>query len=187
MGCRTGTKTKTGVDRRIEVKKCLIIGCGNTLRGDDGLGPNIAEGLKDVVESDGVDVRIMALPQLDVILAPEMCEADIVIFVDARADDNEALVKIERIEPVAGSATLQHTSHTVSMPVLLRIALDWYGTAPLCYAVMPKAYDFSIGENVSEKAKVAAAHSRSKIVEILRSMLLNDSGDGLETKINPVT
>jgi len=153
--------------KRIVVKKCLVIGCGNTLRGDDGLGPYIAEGLRDVVGSDGVDVRIMALPQLDVILACDMCEADIVIFVDARADDTEALVKIERIEPVAGPVTPQHTSHTISMPVLLRIALDWYGAAPLCYAVMPKGYDFSVGETVCDKARIAAAHARNKIIEIL--------------------
>lgn len=153
--------------KRIVVKKCLVIGCGNTLRGDDGLGPYIAEGLQDVVGSDGVDVRIMALPQLDVILACDMSEADIVIFVDARADDTEALVKIERIEPVAGPVTPQHTSHTISMPVLLRIALDWYGAAPLCYAVMPKGYDFSVGETVCDKARIAAAHARNNIIEIL--------------------
>jgi len=151
------------------VNKCLVIGCGNTLRGDDGLGPYIAEGLQDVVGSDGVDVRIMAIPQLDVILASEMCEADLVIFIDARADDSEELVKIERIEPAVGPMAPHHTSHTISMPVLLRIALDWYAAAPFCYAVMPKGYDFSIGEFVSNSGRIAAAHAKNRIVEILLS------------------
>jgi len=155
------------MDSDVVRKQCLVIGCGNTLRGDDGLGPYIAEGLQDMVGSDGVDVRIMAVPQLDVILASRMREADVVIFVDARADASEELVKIERIEPAAGPVAPQHTSHTISMPVLLRIAIDWYGAAPLCYAVMPKGYDFSIGDVVSEKAQTAAAHARSKIIEIL--------------------
>jgi hypothetical protein len=56
------------------------------------------------------------------------------------------------------------------MPVLLRIAIDWYGAAPLCYAVMPKGYDFSIGDVVSEKAQTAAAHASGKIIEIIKSL-----------------
>lgn len=145
------------------MKKCLVIGYGNTLRGDDGLGPYIAEGLQGV---GGVDIRIMVFPQLDLILASQMGEADFVIFVDARVDDNEELVKIERIEPAAGSID-QLTSHTMTIPALLRIAFDWYGAAPKCYAVMPKGYDFSIGETISDRGLVAATHARSKIIEIL--------------------
>jgi hydrogenase maturation protease len=154
----------------VVVKQCLVIGCGNTLRGDDGLGPYIAETLQNMTDLYGVDVRIVAVPQLDVILASRMREADVVIFVDARGDASEELVKIERVEPAAGPVALQHTSHTISMPVLLRIALDWYGAAPLCYAVMPKGYDFSVGELVSEKAQTAAAHARNKIIEIIKSL-----------------
>jgi len=153
---------------RNEVKKRLVIACGNTLRGDDGLGPYIAEGLQDMTGSDKVDLRIMSLPQLDVILASRLSEADLVIFVDARTDDSEELVKIERIEPAAGPVIPQHTSHTISMPVLLRIAFDWYGAAPLCYAVMPKGYDFSIGEVISGKALIAARNAMDKITKILQ-------------------
>jgi hydrogenase maturation protease len=167
------------------VKRCIVIGYGNTLRGDDGLGPYIVEGLQDglfgfalrlhsrqaqdVAGRCGATVRTMILPQLDVTLAPQMCEVDMVIFVDARADDSEELVRTEQIEPTAGQVGPHHTSHTVSIPVLLRIALDWYGVAPLCYAVMPKGYDFSISERISPRARIAAAHARNRIIEILRT------------------
>lgn len=154
------------MDGLVEVIKCLVIGYGNTLRGDDGLGPYIAEGLQSVVGLYGVDVRIMVLPQLDLVLASQMDKAEMVIFVDARVDDNEELVKIERIEPATGSID-QPSSHTMNIPALLRIAFDWYGAAPKCYAVMPKGYDFSIGETLSDRGLVAATHARSKIIEIL--------------------
>ncbi len=153
-----------------EVKTCLVIGYGNTLRGDDGLGHCVAEGLQGVVSAYGrlLDVRIMALPQLDVVLACQIGEADLVIFVDARVDDSEELVKIRRIEPAADLESRLQTSHTISsIPALLRIALDWYKAAPLCYAVMPKGYDFSIGETISAKARIAATHATTKIIEIL--------------------
>jgi hydrogenase maturation protease len=156
------------MDVHVEVKKCLVIGYGNTLRGDDGLGPYIAEGLQSVVGLYGVDVRIMVFPQLDLVLASHMDKAEMVIFVDARVDDIEELVKIERIEPAAGSID-PLTSHTMNIPALLRIAFDWYGAAPKCYAVMPKGYDFSIGETISDRGLLAATHARSKIIEILES------------------
>jgi hydrogenase maturation protease len=151
------------------VKKCLVIGYGNTLRGDDGLGPYVAEDLQGVVSAhELLDVSIMAIPQLDVVLACQMGEADLVIFVDARVDDSEELVKIRRIEPAADLESQLQTPHTISsMPALLRISLDWYRAAPLCYAVMPKGYDFSVGETISAKARIAATHARTKIIEIL--------------------
>lgn len=162
-------EAKTGVARVVIVKKCVVIGYGNTLRGDDGLGPYVVEDLQDAVSLYGSAVSTMILPQLDVTLASQIPEVDIVLFVDARADDSEELVRIEQIEPSADPVGPHHTSHTISVPVLLRIALDWYGAAPLCYAVMPKGYDFSIGESISPRARIAAAYARNRIMEILRS------------------
>lgn len=169
MGDSPDNKAETGVAKIGEIKKYLIIGCGNTLRGDDGLGSHVIKGLQDMQGPFGADAHIciMAVPQLDIILAPKISEADAIIFVDARIDESEEFVRIERIEPTSGPLILQHTSHAITMPVLLRITLDWYGAAPVCYAVMPKGYDFSIGEFISERARIAAAQAGNKIREIV--------------------
>lgn len=169
MGRDRSRKAETGMAKIIGVKKCLIIGYGNTLRGDDGLGPYIVEHIQDAVAPYGATVRTMTLHQLDVTLASQIPEVDMVFFVDARADDSEELVRIEQIEPAAEPVGLHHTSHTISVPVLLRIALDSYGAAPLCFCLMPKGYDFSIGEIISPRARIAAACARNRIIEILRS------------------
>jgi Ni,Fe-hydrogenase maturation factor len=108
------------------------------------------------------------LPQLDVTLASEMSDAALVIFVDARDDASEKFVKVERVFPTSAPLNLGHTSHSVGIPDLLRMARDWFGSRPACYAVMPKGYDFSLSENISPNAQRTARQARSKIVEIIR-------------------
>ena len=69
----------------------LIIGYGNPLRGDDGVGPRAAELL---VEEDGVTspllpdgVQVLVCHQLTIELAPQIAEADRLILIDAIASD----------------------------------------------------------------------------------------------------
>lgn len=149
------------------MKKHLIIGYGSKLRGDDALGPCIVESLWDEADLDGKNIQTMSLPQLDIALATILSEADTAIFVDARDDESESLVEVQQIVPLPGPVVFSHTSHTMGVPLLLRIALDWYGAAPECYAVMPKGFDYSIGESISEQAQLAARCAREKIVELL--------------------
>ena len=150
------------------LERILVVGYGNTLRGDDGLGPLIVEGLQDVAAVCGVDTQTIVLPQLDVTLASEMTDTSLVIFVDAREDADEESVKVTRVFPTATPLNFRHTSHSLGIPDLLRMALDWFGSRPACYAVMPKGYNFSLSENISPNAQATARQARSKIVEIIR-------------------
>lgn len=133
------------------------------------MGPRVVEGLRSRLDLGAADVRLICLPQLDITLVPEIQAAETVIFVDARADESDDPVTTERIEPAALPVNPRHTSHTVGMQDLLRMALDWYGAAPSCYAVMPKGYDFSLSETLSPRAQEAAAHAQTAILEILKS------------------
>ena len=151
------------------MKKFLIIGYGNTLRGDDGLGPYIVENLPNITGNLGKNIRIISLPQLDVSLSLLLCKTDVVIFVDARTDDIDELVSIEKVRRQKEPITLNYISHTISIPTLLRISLDWYRAEPLCYVVMAKGFDFSFGEKISEKALKSANLAQEKIMEILQS------------------
>ena len=151
------------------VMRSIVIGYGSKLRGDDALGPHIVENLHDTVGMESMDVHIISLPQLDLSLAPRISESDMVIFVDAREDGGEVPVEIQQIEPLTGPVLFSHTSHAMGVPLLLQIARDWYGAVPICYMVMPKGYDFTISETLSEKAEIAAVQARNKILEILQS------------------
>ena len=61
----------------------LIIGYGNTLRRDDGVGPRVAEA---VGKMNLPGVRTLICQQLSPEHADPVSQADIVIFVDAAVD-----------------------------------------------------------------------------------------------------
>jgi len=168
VGCYPGAAEESRVAERTELKRCLIIGCGNTLRGDDGLGTYVVECLRGTIWPHGMEVQIKTLPQLDVTLASRMHDIDLFIFVDARIDDSNKLAKVERVEPASHPAADHYTSHTTSLPVLLGIARDWYGAAPQCWAVLPKGYDFAIGDTISDGGEISAAHAKDAILEVLK-------------------
>lgn len=151
------------------MKKRLIIGYGNTLRCDDGLGPYIVKSLRDKVGNLGKNVEIISLPQLDVALTSLISQSDIVLFVDAKTDMTDELVSIKRIKSNASPVRLSYISHKINIPTLLRASLDWFGVEPLCYIVMPKGFNFSVGDTISEKALESANLAQDKIIEILKS------------------
>lgn len=154
--------------RPAALERILVVGYGNRLRGDDGLGPLIVDDLRDMAAMFGENFQTMVLPQLDVTLASEMTGVSLAIFVDARADEDKESVKVKRVFPAMAPLNPRHTSHLLGIPDLLRMALHWFGSRPVCYAVMPKGYDFSLSENISPSAKRAAKQAIRKIVEIIR-------------------
>ena len=62
--------------------RVLILGCGNPLRGDDGVGWHAAERL--LKRSAELDATIKSCHQLTPELAEPVSKAERVIFIDAR-------------------------------------------------------------------------------------------------------
>lgn len=66
----------------------LLIGIGNPLRGDDGVGPLAAQCLHQIGQSAGLDTRLVIVHQATLELADALSadDLDAVIFIDARVD-----------------------------------------------------------------------------------------------------
>ena len=64
--------------------KVLVIGYGNSIRGDDAFGPLVAERLEQTLQADRVEVlsRHLLTPEL----AADVRDASLVIFIDASSD-----------------------------------------------------------------------------------------------------
>jgi hydrogenase maturation protease len=120
----------------------LVIGYGNTLRGDDGVGPRVAE----AVEALGLpSVVTMACHQL----APEHAETVArfrrVVFVDASVEDHEPA----RLRPVDAGETTQLMAHAADPRTVLALARDLFGSTPEAWAVTIPAFDLGFGERFS--------------------------------------
>ena len=101
----------------------LIIGYGNTLRGDDGAGPRAAEAVS-AMNLPGV--HALACPLLAPELADAVSQARVVLFVDA-AVDSPREVRLRELQP---SVSAQSLAHAADPAVILALARDVFGHAP---------------------------------------------------------
>jgi hydrogenase maturation protease len=128
----------------------LLIGCGNALRRDDGIGPHIAM----VVERwklPGVVTR--AVFGLTPELAEYVAAARRVIFVDARlAMDESQRCEVRRLAADDHPTTLGHAFDPTS---LLALAGHAYDRWPPALCVIVPAFDMSLGEGFSPIARRA--------------------------------
>jgi hydrogenase maturation protease len=148
------------------IKRGLVIGIGNVLRQDDGLGPKTVAFL-DELSFDGYDVGTIVIPQIDITLASTLASVDYAIFVDAGMNDSDDQIKIIPYEHAEHDSNLSHTSHALSIPSLIEITSELYGRAPISYMVIPKGYDFSVGERLSPQAEANMLLAVNQIVELI--------------------
>jgi hydrogenase maturation protease len=98
--------------RRIAVgePRILIIGYGNTLRSDDGIGPRAAELLGKCCEDDRI--TIVACHQLTPELAPVLAEAGYLILLDAEIGGEPGHIRRRDLTPApASKSVLSHACH----------------------------------------------------------------------------
>jgi hydrogenase maturation protease len=112
-----------------------VIGIGNTLMGDDGVGVRIAEVLHS--RDLGPDVNVVAGGTEGMALSRHFAESESVVVVDAIATD-DVPGSVFRFTPQdAAMAQLRsHTSHGLSLPNIL-LATSLRGSTPniVIYAV----------------------------------------------------
>jgi hydrogenase maturation protease len=124
----------------------LVIGFGNTLRSDDGVGPGVAEALEEL-RLPGV--RTMSCLQLTPELADPISRAETAVFVDA-AVGHPGPATMRRIDP---SDSSQIMAHAADPRILLALARDAFGRAPEAWLLAIPVEDLGFGERLSPAAR----------------------------------
>ncbi len=125
--------------------KVLLVGYGNPLRGDDGLGPAAAEELARVAALPGVEV--LTPHQLTPELVDSIVGVDLVLFVDARAG-TDAAGTIHEMDLLPGEgAAVGPLAHHQSPLGLLSAAQALFGHCPpaVAFSVTGGSFDFGVG------------------------------------------
>jgi hydrogenase maturation protease len=107
--------------------RCLLLACGNTLRGDDGIGPWLADWAQDRFVDDS-RLQVISRQQWTPELAADLAAANAVLFVDCSTASEPGLIEITRVEPSAQTAGVG--THHVGAAELLGIAQELYGSLP---------------------------------------------------------
>jgi hydrogenase maturation protease len=132
------------------MRRVLIAGYGNPLRGDDGLGGYAAERLR---EMDLPGAVILSPHQLTPELAEDLSRADLAIFIDARDGGAPGEWRAEDVapEPARPGAFTHHATPAG----LAASAQLLYGHAPETVLFSMSAGSFEYGEGLSPAVEAA--------------------------------
>jgi hydrogenase maturation protease len=148
----------------------LVIGYGNTLCGDDAVGPRIAELLARHQLLPGA--TIVARHQLAPELAGEIAAARLVVLVDARHGGGRP--GEVRIEQAVGSDR-PVGSHSTDVSTLVDLAERVYGNAPPVVVVSVGAEQFDLGAGLS----LPVSSTLARVVEaVIAVVAANAAGAG---------
>ena len=128
------------------MKQRLVIGYGNTLRRDDGVGVKAAEAI-DAMSLPGV--KVITRHQLVPELAMPISEADEVIFVDADIT-GKSEVALKAVEPADSTQIMAHAANPSS---LLALAKQVFGNSPRAWALPVPVCDLGFGSRLSSRSR----------------------------------
>jgi hydrogenase maturation protease len=144
--------------------KILVIGYGNTLRGDDSVGYQVAE---TVAEWQIPRVRSLAVQQLLPELAEAIAEVDTVIFVDAILVGDSTSAEIG-FEPLSSEGDSTMRTHSFSPQSLLSLSQKLYEANPIGYLLTIPVIDFTLGNPLS----AIACLGKDAALDYLKSFIL---------------
>ena len=132
-------------------RKSLVIGYGNSLRGDDGIGQATAQAFANEAAIDCVDVIVCH--QLTPELAECIAAVDLVVFVDAAVNIQPGAVVVREIQ--ATSALSSGLVHTADPASLLDLARKLYSRLPRAFLITVGVSSLALGEGLSDTAAAA--------------------------------
>ena len=157
----------------------LVVGYGNALRTDDGLGWHVAERLADDPRLAGATV--LRRHQLTPELALDISEATLLVLVDASHGPPAGTISVERLEPGGDTATSGTTwSHHLTPATLIALARELYGRAPDVFVVGCGVASVEMGDELSPEVRDALPRVVDAVAELVASQVAR--GDILVTQ-----
>jgi hydrogenase maturation protease len=138
----------------------VVIGYGNELRSDDGVGQRVA----DLVKTwELPNVYSLSVQQLTPEIVEILANVDIAIFVDAHSGIEQ--LQVSTLEPAYGAMTMGHISNP---RMLLAIAQELYSSYPQTWLISIPAYNFFLGNYLSPVTEAGINDALRQIEYLIR-------------------
>lgn len=149
--------------------RCLILACGNTLRGDDGIGPFLCARAAERFAADA-RVRAVASHQWAPDMAEDVAGAETVVFIDCALDQAPGQILLRELSPAPIKPGL--VTHHLGAPELLQTAEELYGARPgRAVLLTVGAGSIELGEELSPAVR-AALPDAQELLEVTVLQLL---------------
>lgn len=162
------------------MKHPVIIGYGNPLREDDGVGWRAADLLASHPGLGSAEIiqRHQLLPEL----AGDLANAAVVVFLDAAKDLAPGEVRCERVE----AEPLNGWSHQFGPSQLLGLALDLDGRGPTAYLIRGGVCKTDLGDRLSAVGCRCAEAMADAAITLLDGLLIDVSDAAKAERPRPV-
>ena len=147
----------------------LVIGYGNVLRGDDGIGPAAAEALREQLPEQKAEV--LAVHQLLPELTERISRSRLAIFIDA--DWNTPAGQMHKKQLTANPDSAIAIGHHQSPENLLNMACELYGHAPPAILFQVGAVDFGYQQSLSKSVQHAIPKLVKEVVDTVNQATQN--------------
>lgn len=149
--------------------RCLVLACGNTLRGDDGVGPWLAQWAEERFANEA-GVRVIASHQWSPDMAEDIASAETVVFVDCSLDQAPGQVLLRELEPAPLRPGL--VTHHLGAPELLQTALELFGLQPRRALLLTVgAGTIELGEELSAALRASLPEAQAMLELAIRQNL----------------
>jgi len=142
--------------------RILIVGIGNPLRSDDGLGWHVAHELSRELLRD--DVQVIATQQLTPEISDSVSRAELVLFIDAAQSGEPGTLRCEQIVPAGAPG--RH-SHSLSPATVLGMAQELYGRCPPAHLLTIAAESFATGDTLSASVSAAVPALKANVCSLI--------------------
>lgn len=143
----------------------LVVGYGNPIRGDDGVGWRAVEVLQADPRLEGATV--LARHQLTLELAEDVAAVDLVVLVDA----STAPAGSVEVTEVASVGPAGAWSHAVDPAALLELAERLYGRAPPTFVLSVGTASCAPGLQLSHAVEAALPAVVAEVVRLAEPVL----------------
>jgi len=143
----------------------LVVGYGNPLRSDDGVGPAVAARLAGDPRLAGADIR--SAHQLTPELAYDASRASLLVLVDAGVEEPPGEVSVRRLEPGTGAGAAW--THHVDPAGIIGLARELYGAAPPVVMISIGPASLEVGEDLSEVVASAVGRAADLVATVVEA------------------
>ena len=162
-------------------RRGLVVGFGNVLRSDDGVGFATVERLEAdprfVIARESGQLTIHWAQQLTPELAVDFAAADIVVLVDANVDLAPGDIRVEAVDASFAAGAGPGMTHHVDAASVAAMARELFGGAPAVWVVGVGPESLDVGEELTAVVATALPGVVEAVAQLLGySIGGNDAG-----------
>jgi hydrogenase maturation protease len=141
----------------------LVIGIGNSLREDDGVGLELIRRLR---EHFGPGLNCLEVHELDIVLAETLSRYKELLVIDARvAEDDEPFVVLPLEAKEAAIPEGGFISHAFDWRLILALTRDCFGVEVKAKLLGVSASNFGMSESITPRCAENAEHAYRFLVD----------------------